>query len=245
MRMSASSSSRAWASADGRESACEEDVHDLVVAAGRREDAHERLPRRRRSRSASSASSRCAVSSGDSPAMSSRPAGISQSRWRIGCRYCWISSTRSLVVDRDDRRGARVIDVLAHDLVAAVAERVAAHVPHPALVDEVAVDDLRLDGLVAQRFERLRRAQESIAASAIVDVEQLAGTVTLERRADEPAEQRMRIGRARAQLGVRLRGDVVRVHVARQLDVLDEVAVGREPREEQARAGERVAVARC
>ena len=29
------------------------------------------------------------------PSMSSSPAGISQSRWRIGCRYCWISRTRS------------------------------------------------------------------------------------------------------------------------------------------------------
>ena len=47
------------------------------------------------SRSASSASSRCAPSSGRSPSMSSSPAGISQSRLRTGCRYCWISSARS------------------------------------------------------------------------------------------------------------------------------------------------------
>ena len=70
----------------------------------------------------------------------------------------------------------------------------------------------------------------------------LAGAVALEGRADEPAEQRMRVGRPRAQLGVRLRRDVVRVDLARQLDVLDKVSVGREAREEQARAGQPVAV---
>ncbi len=44
MRMSASSASRACASPTGVRPAGEEEVHDLVVAAGRREDAHERLP---------------------------------------------------------------------------------------------------------------------------------------------------------------------------------------------------------
>ena len=182
-------------------------------------------------RSASSTSSRFAVSSGDSPAMSSSPAGISQSRWRIGCRYCWISSTRSSLVDRDDRRRAGVIDVLAHDLAVAVADGVAAHVPDRA----------------RRRRGRSRRPRASTGSScsaadagsrssAILDVEQLAGAVALEGRADESAEQRMRVGRPRAQLGVRLRRDVVRVHVARQLDVLDEVAVGREARRTRARA---------
>ena len=58
-----------------------------------------------------------------------------------------------------------------------------------------------------------------------------ARLLALERRADEPAEQRMRAVRAAAQLGVGLGADVERVHVARQLDELDEVPVGRDARE--------------
>src|SRR5690606_13307226 len=69
--------------------------------------------------------------------------------------------------------------------------------------------------------------------SPILDVEQLARTVTLDRGADETAEQRVRVGRTRAQLGVRLRRDVERVHVPRQLDVLDEVAAGPGSREHE------------
>ena len=56
----------------------------------------------------------------------------------------------ALVVDGDDRGGTGVIDVLTHDLALAVAEGVAAHIPHTTLVHELGVDDLDLDGLVAQ-----------------------------------------------------------------------------------------------
>src|SRR4051794_23143945 len=46
-----------------------------------------------------------------------------------------------------------------------------------------------------------------------------------DRRLHQPGEQRVRPGRARAQLGVRLRRHVVRMHLTRQLDELDEVVV--------------------
>ena len=46
----------------------------------------------------------------------------------------------------------------------------------------------------------------------------------------------------RAQLRVRLRSDIERVHVARQLDVLDEVTVGRRSREPQPSVGDLLAI---
>ncbi len=55
----------------------------------------------------------------------------------------------------------------------------------------------------------------------------------LERRGDEPAEQRVRPGRPRAELGVRLGGHEVRVRLARQLDELDQPAVGRRAGDDQ------------
>src|SRR5690606_18532331 len=78
--------------------------------------------------------------------------------------------------------------------------------------------------------------------SVIVDVEQLARSVAVERRRHEAAEERVRVRRARPQLGVRLRRDVVRMHVARKLDELDEVAVRRQAGEDETRFGELLAV---
>ena len=64
----------------------------------------------------------------------------------------------------------------------------------------------------------------------------------LDRGADQAREQRVRSGRPGPQLGVRLRGDVVGVHVAGQLHELDEVVVRRGPREHEAGLLELVAV---
>ena len=63
-----------------------------------------------------------------------------------------------------------------------------------------------------------------------------------QRGPDQPGEQRVRPGRARAQLGVRLGGDVVRVHVARQLDELDQPVVRADAGEDQAGLLELLAV---
>ena len=52
----------------------------------------------------------------------------------------------------------------------------------------------------------------------------------------------MRVGRPRPQLGVRLRRDIERVHVARQLDVFDERAVGARAREHEASRRDLLAV---
>ena len=67
-------------------------------------------------------------------------------------------------------------------------------------------------------------------------------TLALDRRADQAREQRVRPGRARAQLGVGLGGDVVGVHLARQLDELDQVEVRVGAGEDQAGLLELVAV---
>ena len=65
--------------ADRRETSREEEVHDLVVAAGGGEDAHERLPVGGRQIGLFDKLALRGLE-GDSPAMSSSPAGISQSR---------------------------------------------------------------------------------------------------------------------------------------------------------------------
>ena len=76
---------------------------------------------------------------------------------------------------------------------------------------------------------------------ALVDRdEQLA--LALDGGLDQPGEQRVRPGRPRAQLGVRLRGHVVGVHVGRQLDELDQVVVRRGAGEHQAGGLELLAV---
>src|SRR5690606_36981476 len=61
-----------------------------------------------------------------------------------------------------------------------------------------------------------------------------AGGLQLGCGAHEPREPRVRLRGARQELGVSLRGDVVRVRVARQLDELDELTVGRLSRDDQA-----------
>ena len=58
----------------------------------------------------------------------------------------------AVVVQGDDRRGAGVLDVLPGHLPVAVLHGVGAEVPHGPLEDEVAGDDLQVDGLVAQRL---------------------------------------------------------------------------------------------
>ena len=171
-----------------------------------------------------------AAASGSSPATSSSPAGISHSRVRTGCRYWRIRNTRSSLVEREHGDGAGVVDVLAHDRLRVELERVATDVPDEPVEDPVALPQREVDRLVGERGQ------------PFADVEQQARLLALERRADESAEQRVRVVRAAAELGVRLRADVERVHVARQLDELDEVAVGRHAREHQARVGDAVAV---
>src|SRR5579885_3503380 len=62
----------------------------------------------------------------------------------------------------------------------------------------------------------------------------------LQGRSDEALEERMALHRPRAELGVELRGE--KEGMIAQLDDLDERPVGREPREDEARAGELLAV---
>src|SRR4051794_28449286 len=73
-------------------------------------------------------------------------------------------------------------------------------------------------------------------------LEEAGGLLALEGGADEPLEQRVRVVRARPQLGVGLGADVERVHLARELDELDQVAVGRDAGEVQAGLGDLLAV---
>src|SRR6478735_4745466 len=61
---------------------------------------------------------------------------------------------------------------------------------------------------------------------ALVDRDQQLA-LALDGSADQPGEQRVRTRRPRSQLRVRLRRDVVGVHVGRELDKLDEVVVRR------------------
>ena len=56
-------------------------------------------------------------------------------------------------------------------------------------------------------------------------LDEALAAATLEGGADESCEERVRAVRPGEELGVRLRRDVLRVHLARQLDELDEGAV--------------------
>src|SRR6478752_6584253 len=73
-------------------------------------------------------------------------------------------------------------------------------------------------------------------------LEQTAGLLAVEGCPHETAEQRVGVVRTRPQLGVGLGADVERVLVARQLDELDQVTVGRRAREPQAGIGDMLAV---
>ena len=195
-------------------------------------------------RSASSASSRCAAASGDSPSPSSSPAGISQSRAPIGCRYCLISSTRSCVVAGEHRDGAGVVDVFAHDLAVVVVERSPPDVPHRAVVDDLAAADV---GRPAGR-RPARTASGAGAASGcdgIRHLEQAAGLLPLERRADQAAEQRVRPVGPGPQFRMRLRADVERMRLARQFAELDQLAARGNPGEAEAGLGELRRGRRC
>ena len=64
--------------------------------------------------------------------------------------------------------------------------------------------------------------------------EEACRLATLDRRACQAREERVGATRARAQLWVSLGRDVVRVHLTRQLDVLDEFAVWAQAREREA-----------
>src|SRR5579859_946462 len=67
-------------------------------------------------------------------------------------------------------------------------------------------------------------------------------TLAVERSTDQAREERVRARWARAELGVGLSRDVVRVDVAGKLDELDKLAIRGRPREHQSRLGELTAV---
>ena len=63
-----------------------------------------------------------------------------------------------VVVDREHRDGARVVDVLPGDRGAVVAEAVPAHAPDAAVEDEVAAGDRREGRLILQREDEPARS---------------------------------------------------------------------------------------
>ena len=115
-----------------RQSAREEDVHDLVVAAGGREDGQERLPVGGRQ-----------IGFFDELALGRLERGLPRDVEQAGGDLPVAVADRVSVlldqqdafvlVHRDDRRRTGVLDVLAHDLAVAVADGVVAHVPDAAL----------------------------------------------------------------------------------------------------------------
>lgn len=147
--MSASSSVRANVADAEVSFSREKDVYDLVVPSGRREDGDERFdgcrdeigllgqlaPCRLDGRLPRDVEEAC----GDLPvAVADRVAVLLDQQDAL------------LVVDRDDGGRSGVVDVLPHDLAVAVADGVAAHVPHAARVDEFARGDVGLERLVAE-----------------------------------------------------------------------------------------------
>ena len=144
------------------------------------------------------------------------------------------SSTRSSSSSGEDAHGAGVLhELAAHGLPVAEVDGVATQIPHHA-----GVEQLGRDGRCARRPRRPapegspgqvggRTYGASLTRSGVDVGERHRDTATSVGRRDQTAEQRVRLGRARAQLGVGLGRDVVRVHVARQLDELDQTAVRR------------------
>src|SRR5215207_2352 len=191
-------------------------------------------------RSASSASSRCAASSGDSPSTSSSPAGISQSRLRSGCRYCLIRNARSSS-SRASTPTAPVWSTYSRTISWPPNSKAARRMSQtrPSKTRSLARTGTSTDWSASGS---IRSPTVVRSSSAIVDIEQEARLLPFECGADESAEQRVRVVRAAAQLGVRLSAHVERMHVAGQLDELDEVPVGRHARERHAGVGDAVAV---
>ena len=195
---------------------------------------------------ASSASSRLAAVSGGSPSTSSSPAGSSSSRPPTGWPVLVDEHDLLVVVEGDDTDGARVRDDLAlgdRAVAASAPGRAAPRSTRP--VEDRARLDQRLVLVPHELGQRhcwrpaARRAATSADAGGrrslvVGDLDrQPLGVVVVQRGGDERAEQRVRPGRAGLELRVRLGADEERVHLARQLDELDQPAVRRGPGDDQ------------
>ena len=145
-----------------------------------------------------------------------------------------------VVVEREHRDRAGVVDEVADDLARGTeVDGLAADVPHRAVEDALGGHDRTVDRLVRQPAVGTapgRPPSRGQRDDRVLHRQLEPGLgLPLHGRLDEAREQRVRAGRAGAELRVRLGADVVRVHVARQLDVLDQAAVGRQPRRRPAR----------
>ena len=115
----------------GREAARLEEVDDLVAAARRGVERDRIAPLGGDEVGLFGEFALARRASGDSPSTSSRPAGISQSRVRIGCRYWLISSTRSWSSIASTATAPGCVDVLARDRAAAEFDGLAIRRPRP------------------------------------------------------------------------------------------------------------------
>ena len=192
---------------------------------------------------------------GSSPTTSHRPAGSSTSRRRAGWRYChrqktrsWSSTARITAApgcsSTSRWNGASPWSPGAPHPVGAQRHHPVVAVQVDGVLDRPGLLGVGQPGVAARCHGRAppQSSSGSAAQPGLVDREAEL-LLPLDRGPDQPGEQRVRPGRARAQLGVRLGGDVVGVHVARQLDELDQAVVGRGPGEHQPGLLEPVAVA--
>ena len=171
------------------------------------------------------------------------------SRAPTGCRYWLTSTTRLVVVQGDHADRARVVDDLAlGDAAVAASARASTRteITRPAntcSVSTTAYSSLIEVASAAPLGTRGRRARRlGPVPVGRCSPSHRRGSRTGSRSASlyssaaptSAAEQRVRPGRPRLQLRVRLGGDEERVHVARQLDELDQPAVRRGAGDHQA-----------
>src|SRR5664280_773816 len=193
-------------------------------------------------RSASSCSSRAAPSQGGSPATSSRPAGSSHSNAPTGWRYCWISNTwarpaTSRRATIETAPGWSTYSRLTSPASprSTVSRRTSQTMPsNTTAVSRTGRRSSRSIRSTPCRTwaSRLIALQNSLRRNSFgvswpFDLDQTRGLVGVDCGPDQPGEQRMRAGRPGEELRVSLGGDVVRMHVGRQLGELDQAAVGR------------------
>src|SRR5664279_1363587 len=193
-------------------------------------------------RSASSCSSRAAPSQGGSPATSSRPAGSSHSNAPTGWRYCWISNTWARPATS---RRATIETAPGWSTYSRLTWPASPRSTVSRRTSQTMPSNTTAESRTGRRSSRsIRSTPRTTPASRLIalrcslhrygfgiswpfDLDQPRGLVRVDCGSDQTGEERMRTGGPRQELRVSLRGDVIRMHVGRELDELDEAAVRR------------------